>query len=250
MLTNTSSLGLAVAASVALALSGCGGGASSGSGPMTDGGSMMPDPGSTTSHPPTATLNPTGEYRPVPIDGAEDHVFFKWGIWGGILRDDAATCTAIGCPPAGDAFFWAYLDREVDGAVIPTVAGVRSEISPTGGSAVWIGGVRAYETPVAHPPSTSATTYAPVEGKSRLEVDFAAGTVDVDFASFDNDRADMSWSGLALDNGEFGGGAAGIDGSFYGANHEGAAGTFDRDGLAGVFGAVRTSDQGMEAMQP
>ena len=41
-----------------------------------------------------------------------------------------------------------------------------------------------------------------------------------------------------------------MDGSFYGANHEGAAGTFDRDGLAGVFGALRVTDQPTEAVQP
>ena len=89
---------------------------------------------------------------------------------------------------------------------------------------------------------TSVTTYAPVEGDARLEVDFTAITVDVDFTNFDNSRADMSWDGLAMDNGAFGDETAGIEGSFYGADHEGAAGTFARDGLTGVFGALRSSD--------
>ena len=183
---------------------------------------MMPDDGSTIS-PPTPTLSPTGE-----IHGA---VFFGWGLWGGVLRDDAVTCMAIGCPPGGVAFFWAYLDGEADGTVITTVEGARSGTSPTSGSAVWTGGVRAY--------ATGATTSTPVEGESRLEVDLTAGTVDVDFTSFDNGQADMSWSELTLDNGVFGGGTASINGSFHGTNHEGAAGTFDRDGLTGVFGALR-----------
>ena len=167
-----------------------------------------------------------------------------------MLRDDAVTCQAIGCPPAGDAFFWAYLEREVVGTVIATVEGVRSGTSPTSGTAVWTGGVRAVEMAVVHSPGPSTTTYTPVVGVSRLGVDLAAGTVDVEFTSFDNNRPDMSWSGLTLDNGEFGGGTASIDGSFYGANHQGAAGTFDRGGLAGVFGAIRTSDGAMEAMHP
>ena len=89
-----------------------------------------------------------------------------------------------------------------------------------------------------------------MEGESRLEVDLASGTVDVDLTNFDNGRADMSWSGLSLDHGEFGGETQGIDGSFYGTDHEGAAGTFDRDGLAGVFGALRTSGQATETAQP
>ena len=63
---------------------------------------------------------------------------------------------------------------------------------------------------------------------------------DVDFTSFNNGRADMSWSGLTLDNGEVAGGTVSIHGSFYGPDHEGTAGTFDRDGLTGVFGAFRT----------
>ena len=238
MLTKNSPLVLAIAASVALTLSGCGGGGSSGSQSITDGGSIVPDNGSTPNTP-TPTLNSTG-------DSGEGYVFTRWGLWGGIIRDDYVTCTAIDCPPGGDALFWAYLDDETDGTVIATVEGARSGTSPISGSAVWTGDVRAYETE----PATGTTTYAPVEGKSRLEVDLAAGTVDVDFTRFDNDRADMSWFRLALDNGAFGNGTASIDGSFYGTNHEGAAGTFDRNGLTGVFGALRTSDPVTEAMQP
>ena len=44
-----------------------------------------------------------------------------------------------------------------------------------------------------------------------------------------------------MENGEFESGTADIEGAFYGADHEGVAGTFARDGLTGVFGAVRTS---------
>ena len=163
------------------------------------------------------------------------------GIMGGIPGDDAVACTAIGCPPPGDAFFWAYLDDKIDGTVSAAVVGVLSGTSPTGGSAVWTGGVRAYETSVRHSAGRSITIYAPVAGDSRLEADLAAATVDVKFTGFDNSRDDMSWLGLALDNGGFGGGTAGISGSFYGSNHEGAAGTFDHGGLTGVFGALRAA---------
>ena len=192
------------------------------------------------------TLSTTGEFRAVPIDSSGDVYtaeFFRWGVWGGVLRDDYVTCTAIGCPPAGETIFWAHLTSETDGTVTATVDGTRSGTSPVAGSAVWIGDVHAYATEdVVNSEGRSVTTYAAVEGDARLEVDFAAVTVDIDFTNFDNDRADISWDGLAMDNGGFGSVAEGIEGAFYGADHKGAAGEFERDGLTGVFGALRSSN--------
>lgn len=242
MPTSYSPLVISMAAMVALALTGCGGGGSSGSLTMPGDGSAM--------SPSTATLHSTGEYRATAIDGTPDHDFVNWGLWGGHLRADVVTCTAIGCPPAGDPIFWAYLSTGIDGSIILSVEGRRSGTSPTDGSAVWTGGVRAYETQAVHSGTTPTMTSSPVEGESRLEVDLASGTVDVDLMSFDDNRADMSWSQLTVDHGEFGSETLGIEGSFYGANHEGAAGTFDRDGLAGVFGALRTAGQPTESARP
>ena len=192
------------------------------------------------------TLSTTGEVRDIPIDStlaSSTAEFFNWGAWGGVLRDDYVTCEAIGCPPAGDTIFWAHLTSETDGTVTTTVDGTRSGTSPASGSAVWSGDVHAYATEDAmSPDGATITIYAPVEGDAWLVVDFAAATVDIEFTNFDNSQADMSWDGLAISNGEFGSGAAGIDGSFYGTDHEGAAGTFARDGLTGVFGALRSSE--------
>ena len=191
-------------------------------------------------------LHATGETRPAPADGSEDGgttVFYNWGVWGGVLRDDVVTCTAIGCPPAGDAIFWAYLTSETGGSVATTVTGAPSGTSPVGGNAVWIGDVHAYETEtVASSEATSVTKYAPVEGDARLDVDFTAVTVDVEFTNFGNHRAELSWSSLIMDGGAFGDAKVGLEGAFYGADHEGAAGTFQRDGLTGVFGALRSSE--------
>ena len=120
------------------------------------------------------------------------------------------------------------------------VEGTPSGTSPVSGSAVWTGGVRGYSSHVVDFSGSDVTTYAGVEGESRLEVDFDSVSVDVDFTNFTNGQADMSWSGLTMDNGVFGYGTTSIDGTFYGRNHEGVAGTFDRDGLTGVFGAIRT----------
>ncbi len=192
------------------------------------------------------TLRTTGEARPAPVDMIGDAVtvvFHNWGVWGGVLRDDVVTCTAIGCPPAGDAIFWAFLTNELGGSVTTTVMGTPSGTSPVGGSAVWSGDVHAYETETATTfEAASVSTYVPVEGDARLEVDFAAVAIDVELTNFDNHRAELSWSSLAMDEGAFGNATAGLEGSFYGTDHEGAAGTFQRDGLMGVFGALRSSE--------
>lgn len=193
----------------------------------------------------TPSLSTLGAYETVPVGDVGDGstaVFHRWGIWGGILRYDAVTCTAIGCPPAGDTNFMAYLNHESDGTVSRATQGTRSGTSPVGGSAVWTGDVAAFETTdVMTSDGTSVSAYAPVEGSARLQVDFAAATVDARFADFDNGRADLSWDGLVMRSGEFGNGIAGIEGAFYGVDHVGVAGTFARDGLAGVFGALRSS---------
>ena len=220
-----------------LLMAGCGGGGGGG-----DMGMVATDPVEPADE---FTLSTTGEFRAVPIDGTGDAFtaeFYKWGVWVGVLRDDYVTCQAIGCPPAGESIFWAHLTSETDGTVTPTVDGTRSGTSPTVGSAVWTGDVFAYVAEDMSYQGSTVTTYLPVTGDSRLEVDFSAVTVDIDFTNLDNSQADMSWDGLAVNNGAFGSGAAGMEGSFYGADHEGAAGTFARDGLAGVFGALRSSN--------
>ena len=225
-----------------LLIAGCGGGSGNGMDGMVTG-----DPtGDQTEPARETTLHTTGEVLPVPIPAAETGFtaeFFNWGVWGGVLRDDAVACTAIGCPPAGDAIFWAYLTSEFDGTITVAVDGTPSGFSPVSGSAVWSGDVHALDPDhFVFPEGTSVTAYAAITGDARLEVDFVAVTVDVNFTNFDGNRADMSWNGLAIDDGRFGNGVATIDGSFYGEAHEGAAGTFERDGLTGVFGALRSTD--------
>ena len=106
--------------------------------------------------------------------------------------------------------------------------------NPVSGSAVWTGHVRAYD---AHPEKLGT----PVSGDARLEANLGAATVDVSFTGFSGGHADMSWRALRLSNGAFGhrSGFESLDGAFYGAEHEGVAGSFMRDRLDGVFGATR-----------
>ena len=241
---------IAVLGCALLLIAGCGGGGgSSVQGTMETGSGNGGDEMVTTDPVVPAdefTQSTTGEFRLVPVDStgtAFTAEFYNWGVWGGVLRDDYVTCQAIGCPPTGEATFWAYLTSEMDGSVTKTLHGMQSGTSPGSGSAVWSGDVHAYETEdVMTSGGMSVTTYAPVEGDARLEVDFTAVTVDVDFTNLDNDQADISWDGLAMNNGTFGNVTEGIQGSFYGVDHEGVAGEFERDGLTGVFGALRSSE--------
>lgn len=207
------------------------------------------------------TLINIGSEAPRVVDGSSSSYtsthFAEWGLMGHSVRVEAgedlelalSRCEASGCGSLGDGglpgeetYFRVFLDSALDGTVTTTVEGVPSGTSPTIGSAVWTGGVLAYDAEDVIFEGSTVTTYMPVSGDARLEVDFAAVTIDVDFTNFDNSQADMSWSALAIDNGTFGDASVGIDGSFYGADHEGAAGTFERDDLTGVFGALRSSE--------
>ena len=114
------------------------------------------------------------------------------------------------------------------------IEGTPTGTNPVSGSGVWSGGVRAYD---AHPD----TLGVPVTGDARLEVDFGTTTLDVDFTNLRGGHAAMSWEDLSLANGAFQhrSGYDTINGAFYGDGHEGVAGTFTRDRLDGVFGAIR-----------
>ena len=113
------------------------------------------------------------------------------------------------------------------------VSGTRTRSNPVSGEAVWTGSVRAFDT--------SQADFLPVSGAARLEVDFDDATVDVEFSNFDEGHAHMSWQGLGISGGAFQDTQTGatIEGAFYGSEHQGVAGTFDRGSLKGVFGAVR-----------
>ncbi len=75
-----------------------------------------------------------------------------------------------------------------------------------------------------------------------LTVNFQASSVDVDITGIAERQTgrthpDMRWRGLRMSRGAFR--AAGIDGRFYGRNHEEAGGVIDNNGIAGAFSAKR-----------
>ena len=117
------------------------------------------------------------------------------------------------------------------------VQGTLAGSNPISGSAVWSGNVGAYDTRIGAADDNRGLARTPITGDARIEVSFGDATLDVDFTSFTQGHGNMSWEDLALTGGAFDGGT--IEGAFYGAGHQGAAGTFDRNNLRGAFGAVR-----------
>ena len=85
------------------------------------------------------------------------YAYDDWGIWG---------------QQFGENLFGVYLEKNTRqvGSLIyfdtPTarISGTTSGSNPVSGSAVWLGGVRAFDT--------SHGGYLPVSGSARLEVDF------------------------------------------------------------------------------
>lgn len=173
----------------------------------------------------TGTTSLEGDY----ISGAVTRSIYSyedWGYWGRQF---------------GANVFTAVVEQSITtegnitsyGTPTTRVWGTRSGSNPVSGGAVWLGGVRAF--------STGLEGHLPVSGNARLEVDFSDSTVDVDFTDFNGGHGDLSWQGLQMTAGAFRDSQSRptIEGAFYGSNHQGAAGTFDRANLEGVFGAVR-----------
>ena len=182
--------------------------------------------------PDTVTLEDTGTVDSVfttTDDSGAGVPFFwydDWGLWARQFQEDVFGVFVEQTVSSEDGrnLYWAPTTR---------ISGTPTGSNPVSGGAVWTGAVRAFDT--AHAGNL------PVSGSARLEVDFHRATVDVEFSDLDGGRADMAWQGLRLSGGTFRDMQtdATIEGAFYGTDHRGAAGEFDRDSLRGVFGAVR-----------
>ena len=166
----------------------------------------------------------------------------------GTITDESGTYPVYGYDTWG---FWGrQFDRELFGAYVeqeierdgdgtrywpPTtqVYGTPTGSNPVSGGAVWTGGMAAFDE--------TAGDNLPVTGTARLELDLAWATIDVEFTELDSGSDDLAWHDLAVTGGSFRNvpGDHAIEGTFYGTRHQGVAGTFERDHLQGVFGAVR-----------
>ena len=120
-------------------------------------------------------------------------------------------------------------------AVVPASIGYSPGTNPVSGSATWQGAMvgNAY---------TGSALGRPVIGDTTLTANFQASSVDVAITGIAERQtgrsyADMRWTGLSMSGGAFR--ATGIDGRFYGPNHEEAGGVIDNNGIAGAFSAKR-----------
>lgn len=120
-------------------------------------------------------------------------------------------------------------------AVVPISIGYSIGTNPTLGSATWQGAMvgNAY---------SGRALGRPVIGDTTLTVNFQASSLDVDITGIaerqtGRSHADMQWRDLRMSAGAFA--AVGIDGRFYGTNHEEAGGVIDNNGIAGAFSTKR-----------
>ena len=177
-------------------------------------------------------------------------------FFAGIARE--CEVGAAGCAGASPRYTHVWLD--------PFVYGAYSGTTPTGsGSATWTGVMVGTEDPesIAIGLLPNLDVYL---GDARIVIDdLSAPDVDVFFTNIHNvtgsdessidisglpfardprneRHPDMSWEGLSVENGLFGEADSAdeyITGMFVGTRHREVGGQFQRDGIAGVFGAKR-----------
>lgn len=130
----------------------------------------------------------------------------------------------------------------LEGAVLtyPYSVGAASGTNPIAtGGATWNGVMVGMDT--------MADDGDPVQGDATIRIgDFPNPMIDVTFRNVHNlvDEStyeDMTWTGLGVTDGRFGGGTGTktIEGQFYGTGHEEVGGAFTYDAILGAFGASR-----------
>ena len=117
----------------------------------------------------------------------------------------------------------------------PVSLGMGSGSNPVSGSATWTGAMAGVKI-------GSSSLGAEVTGDAEMTADLAAASLDLAFTNIADTSGvlsnDIRWQGVSMQNGSFNG-SGGLQGNFYGPNHEEAGGVFERDGIAGAFSLAR-----------
>ena len=117
----------------------------------------------------------------------------------------------------------------------PVSLGMVSGSNPVSGSAIWTGAMAGVRI-------GSSSLEAEVIGDAEMTADLAAASLDLAFTNIADTSGvssnDIRWQGVSMQNGSFNG-SGGLQGRFYGPNHEEAGGVFERDGIAGAFSLAR-----------
>ena len=164
------------------------------------------------------------------------------GVQAGRLRADGEGYTRF------DAFgVWGDWNAATTGAgstvlqgtdirfVVPTSVGQGSGTNPVSGGATWSGAMTGVKF-------GDAGLGAEVSGDAAMTVDLEKASLDLAFTDIAElgsgaGVGDIGWQGVAMEGGGFR--DDGLDGRFYGPDHEEAGGVFERDGIAGAFSLGR-----------
>lgn len=153
-----------------------------------------------------------------------------WGAWG------SYSLAAI-----GRGTLWVdlpetvFMDVRLSRFVVPLSVGMASGTNPVSGSATW-SGVAVGSELTAHNIANRLTFDA------SLQVDFTTATLDLSFLPHsglcgDPCLREITWRDVPIDGGTFT--DDGLDGRFYGPNHEEAGGIFEDGQIAGAFVTLR-----------
>ena len=119
--------------------------------------------------------------------------------------------------------------------VVPTSVGYGSAANPVSGGASWAGVMTGVKF-------GSSGLGAEVAGNAAMTVDLGGAALDLEFTNIAELMSgagvgDISWQDVPMQEGSFS--DDGLDGRFYGPNHEEAGGVFERDGVVGAFSLKR-----------
>lgn len=117
----------------------------------------------------------------------------------------------------------------------PMSHGTGSGSNPLTGSVTWTGAMAGVKV-------ESSSLGAEVIGDADMTVDLGASSLELEFTNIAERISgapsnDIHWQGVSMQSGSFQ--AAGLDGRFYGPNHEEAGGVFEHSGIAGAFSLAR-----------
>ena len=117
----------------------------------------------------------------------------------------------------------------------PMSLGMGSDSNPLTGSATWTGVMAGVKV-------GGSSLGAEVTGDAEMTVDLGASSLNLAFTNIAEPVSgapsnDILWQGVSMQSGSFQ--AAGLDGRFYGPNHEEAGGVFEHSGIAGAFSLAR-----------
>ena len=117
----------------------------------------------------------------------------------------------------------------------PMSLGDGSNSNPVSGSTTWTGAMAGVRV-------GSSSLGAEVTGDAEMTANLGTSSLDLAFTNIADTSgtrsSDIRWTGISMRNGSFSG-SGGLEGRFYGPNHEEAGGVFERSGIAGAFSLAR-----------